>query len=387
MSECNSRSIAIYLPDLSGGGTERLHLGLAPLFVNAGYEVTLLLDQLRGDLIGAIPETVKVEVLGANRQLAALPRLLKFLNRIKPDILITNMEHMSVVAICARLLSSSRTRIVVCQHNTLSEQAKRNDLRFRLLPQMFRFLLPRADAIVAVSAGVADDLTKSCGVSRDRISVIHNGVIGSDFETRSKGRVLDYWSEAPDQKSIIAVGRMVPQKDYANLLQAFAIASKRADLRLLILGDGPERAKLLALRDALGLRLKVQMPGFLENPLPYIANADLLVLASRFEGFGLVLAESLACGTPVVSTDCPSGPAEILERGRFGRLVPVGDAPALAEAILSALESNVDREALIQRGREFSTDRCARHYLNLFDRLLRRTESRHQNTIRSASSL
>jgi len=162
---------------------------------------------------------------------------------------------------------------------------------------------------------------------------------------------------------------LVPLKDFPTLLQALAHVRRRAPARLLVIGEGPERDALLALRARLGLDEAVEFPGFYEDPLPLFARAAALVVSSQFEGFGLTLVEALACGTPVVSTDCPTGPAEILERGAYGRLAPVGDADALARALLETLNATPDRERLRQRAQDYTLAAVVERYLALFDRL------------------
>lgn len=366
------RSLAVYLPDLSGGGTERLHVGLAPVFRDAGMSVTLLLDQRRGELLESVPTGVAVEVLGASRQLKALPRLVAYLRQTPPDILVANTEHMNVMALLARRLAGASTRVVACQHNAFSAQAERPGWQFKVLPEVSRRILPLADAVVAVSQGVADDLTAAAQIDRGRVTVIYNGAIGSDFDARAAEPVAHRWVNTTELL-IVAVGRMVAQKDYPTLLEAFAIVARARPARLVILGEGPLRDELAALASRLGISHQVDMPGFVANPLPTMREADVLVLASRFEGFGLVLAEALALGTPVVSADCPHGPAEILDGGRYGPLVPVADPAAMADAILSVVVMPPNRETLRARGRCFTLAACAEGYLELFANLVART--------------
>ncbi len=361
-------SLVIYLPDLSGGGAERLYLGLAPAFVEAGFDVTFLLDREQGELLGSVPAGTLVVSLGASRQLAALPRLVRFLRRTRPDLLLSAMEHMNVMSVLARGVSGARTGIVLSQHNALSEQAKRPGLKHRIVPLLYRLALPSAAAVVAVSRGVADDMAQRAHIPRERIQVIYNGAIRPDFE-HAVGAATPAWWPASG-RVILSVGRFVPQKDHATLLRAFArLPGDRAD-HLVLLGEGPLRPELDALARELDIAERLHMPGFLANPLPAMARADLVVLSSRFEGFGLVLAEALACGTPVVSTDCPYGPAEILENGRYGALVPVGAPGVMADAIAAALDTPVDRVRLSARGRSFSIARCAADYLALFGQVL-----------------
>jgi glycosyltransferase involved in cell wall biosynthesis len=361
-------SLAIYLPDLSGGGAERLHLRLAPLFMKAGYDVTFLLDREGGELMPYVPEGCRIVVLNAKRQISALPKLVKYLSSNPPDFFIANMEHMNVMAVLARLIARAKTKIIVTQHNAFSEQIKRRSWKFRVLPTLYRRILPLADAIVTVSAGVADDLAAVSGLRRETMTVIYNGVVASDFQTRADEPAGHRWF-SETTPVIVGMGRFVPQKDFPTLIDGFAAVADRTDARLLILGDGPLRAEMENQIAAHGLGDRIEMPGFVENPLPYLKNAALFVLSSRFEGFGNVVAEALACGTPVVSTDCPHGPAEILEHGRYGGLVPVSDAAALGQALLHALAEPKNPAMLAERGRVFSAENCANGYRSLIDGL------------------
>lgn len=362
-------SVAIYLPDLSGGGAERLHVQLAGKLRASGLAPRFLLDRRAGDLLDAVPADCPVDVLDARRQIAALPRLVQYLRTSPPAVLIANMEHMNVMAVAARALARAPTRIVVTQHNSFSEQAKRKSWQFRALPALYRAALPFADAVVAVSHGVADDLAARIGRARSTIDVIHNGVVTDDFDQRAAAEPEHPWF-ADGPPVILAMGRLVAQKDFATLLQGFAAVAGRSDARLIILGEGPLRGELETVARTLGIADRVAFPGFVANPLPWLRRARLFVLSSRFEGFGNVLAEALACGTPVISTDCPYGPSEILERGRFGALVPVGNAAALGNAILATLSADPDHAALRVRGHHFSVTSCATAYHDLIARLL-----------------
>ena len=303
-AKLSAAHLVVYLPDLSGGGAERLHVGLTPALLAAGLRVTFLVHRRRGELLEVVPAGVRVVSLNAARPLAALPRLIAFLRRERPEFLVANTEHMNIVAIWAKLLSASPTRVVVVQHNALSRQATRPGLQFKALPALYRRFLRRADAVVAVSNGVAREMETICSLDRGSVQVAYNGVVDERFAARQTAPVAHPWLDGRP-RILIAVGRMVAQKDHATLIRAFALATQRRDLRLILLGEGPLRSGLSSLAASLGVADRVDMPGFVENPLPYISRSAVLVLSSRFEGFGNVLAEALACGVQTVSTDCP----------------------------------------------------------------------------------
>jgi glycosyltransferase involved in cell wall biosynthesis len=365
----SGKSLVIHVPDLSGGGVERLQLDLAPLFTAAGLEVTFLLGADTGALRSQIPPGVGVISLNAPRQLMSLIPIARYLRRTCPDILLVNTEHPAILSLWARGIARSPTRVVVCQHNALSAQGRRPGWQFRMLPSLARLSFPRADRIVAVSLGVADDLAVSCAIPRDRIDVIYNGVVGSDFARKKAARLEHRWF-GQGIPVVVAAGRFVEQKDFATLITAFKRVVDAREARLLLLGEGPLRETLLALALSLGIAERVDMPGFCANPVPFLNAASVVVLSSRHEGFGMVLAEALACGTPVVSTDCPHGPAEILEHGRYGKLTPVGDSEALAQAILATLRAPPPRDVLEARGHVFSVTAAADRYLALFRTML-----------------
>ena len=364
------RSVGIYMPDLSGGGLERLQLELCPFLIAAGLNVTLVLTRAQGDLMSQVPANTRVFSLNASRQIRALMPLVRYLQREKPDVLIVHTEHTAIIALWARVIARSSTRIVVCQHNNYSAQSHRRSWNFRLLPLLFSRVIRLADRVVAVSTGVAEDFVKATGLAPDRVMVIYNGVIGTEFGHKSAAHLDHPWF-AQGTPVIVAAGRFVHQKDFATLIKAFSLVRKQRAVRLVLLGDGPLREELKALAHSLGVAEHIDMPGFCSNPFPYMRAAAMVVLSSRYEGFAMVLAEALACGAPVVSTDCPYGPAEILEGGRFGRLTPVGDAEALSQAMVATLDNPPQREALRARAADFSVDIAAGRYLDLLEELTR----------------
>jgi glycosyltransferase involved in cell wall biosynthesis len=255
---------------------------------------------------------------------------------------------------------------VVCDHNDFRKAPPGNSAfgRFKMRRTM-RWSYPRADRIVAVSAGVARTVAALADVPEHLVSVIHNPARAPSADALCAGAPAAPAWAGHDGPKLIAIGKFKEQKKFSLLLSAFAKVRSTARARLLILGEGPLRGELEALKSRLGLDGAVDMPGFVSDPHPYLAKADLFVLSSAWEGFSNVIVEALACGTPVVSTDCPSGPGEILEGGRYGKLVPVGDAEALAQAMLASLGETHDRTALIGRAAHFSIDNAAEKYLRL----------------------
>lgn len=329
--------IALLLPNLGGGGAERVVLNLAAAFLADGHKVDLVVMQGRGELIDAVPDGARLVDLRVRLRLFALPRLVRYFREARPTAMLSNMASSNCIAWAARMLARSRTRLVLSEHSTLSVEVRRNWYR-RLLPPVMSVAYPRTDGVIAVSRGVADDLSKMIGLTRERIEVVHNAVVGETLHQQAALSPEHPWMVPEGPPVLLGVGRLAEQKNFGLLLEVFAELCKERDCRLIILGEGEERQALEAQIAALGIADKVSMPGFVDNPHAFMATAEVFVLSSRWEGLPTVLIEALACGAKVVATDCPSGPREILEDGRYGRLVPSGDASALLAAVRAALD-------------------------------------------------
>ena len=331
--------IAVLTATMASGGAERSMVRLAAGLAGTGRPTDLVLGCRAPDAYAdELPESVRIVRLDAPRALLSLPRLVGYLRRERPVAMVSSLDYMNVIAVVAKRLAGVDTRLVVNEQNTLSmESGHSAQLRQRLVPTLVRYSYPRADGIAAVSAGVADDLAAVVGLPRERVSVINNPVIVPELAEMAAQPCSHPWLVGNHPPVLLAVGRLAPQKDFECLLRALATVRASADARLLILGEGPERPRLEALVHELGLEADVQLPGWVGNPYPYMARSDVFVLSSRWEGLPTVLIEALYCGLRIVSTDCPSGPREILDGGRFGSLVPVGDPNALAAAVLGAL--------------------------------------------------
>lgn len=336
------RKIALFLPSLCGGGAEKVMVHLAQGFSERGFDVDLILAKADGPYFSLVPKSVRIVDLKARRVLYSLPGLVRYLRESKPEALISALDHANVIALGAKLLSRSPVRLALSVHSTLSQSSARAmNLRGRLTPCWTRLFYPWADAVIAVSKGVADDLLRVSKLRKEKVHVIYNPVVAPELFVQAE-EVLDHpWFAADEPPVILGVGRLTEPKDFITLIRAFAIVKEVCPARLIILGEGEERARLEAFVRNLDLEASVELPGFVSNPYKYIKRAAVFVLSSKWEGLPTVLIEALALGTPVISTDCPSGPAEILEGGRWGRLVPVGDVNALAQAILCALSGEV----------------------------------------------
>ncbi len=361
-----SGRLAILLPGLGSGGAERVMLNLAHGLVERGQQVDLLLVRAEGSFLPLLDRRVHLVDLNARRALSALPALVRYLRRERPGALLSNLTYLNLLAVPARRLASGRTRLVLVEHNDLGRAAAQGVRRWeRLFPLAVRLLYPHADRVVAVSQGVADGLVALAGLRRERIEVIYNPIVTPVLEQQAAAGLDHPWFAAGQPPVILAVGRLTAAKDYPTLLRAFARLRARRAARLFILGEGELRDELQSLAASLNLSAEVQWAGFDPNPYRYIKRSAVLVLSSAWEGFGNVLVEALACGTQVVATDCPGGPAEILARGAYGRLAPVGDEASLAQAMEAALDEPLSPESLRRRAQDFSVEAALARYLPL----------------------
>ena len=339
-----AKDLAIFIPSMRGGGAERGTLKLAVGLARQGVSLDLVLARAEGPYMEDIPSEVPVVDLAASRTLTSLPGLVSYLRRVRPPVLLSSLDYANIVATWARTLSGTHPRLVLNEQNTMSRVAP-NAIRRRgrLVPVLARRTYPRADAITTVSRGVAEDLVENIGIPPGNIHVIHNPVVTPELIARSREPVDDEWLTPAADPVLLAVGRLSPQKDYPTLLDAFAEVRGRRPAKLLILGEGPLRTELESKVSSLGLEADVRMPGFVTNPFAYMHLCSVYVMSSLYEGLPTVLIEALASGARIVSTDCPSGPDEILDGGKYGRLVPMSDSAALARALEQTIDDDGPR--------------------------------------------
>lgn len=400
----SSPELALYLEDLGGGGVQVVFERLARSLAARGRRVEIWAASTEGRLAATLPAGIPVvpvacasRVRTARDVLRAAPRLAPAtlaavlrgrepetalrgidglayaLQERRPSILLAATPYRNLEALLARARSRAETRIVASEHNDLraGHGLGRGHHRW-LLGRLQRALYPRADAIVAVSHGVAEDVARRSGLPLERITVIHNPAVPSDIAARGAAPIGHPWFAPGEPPVVLAVGRLGAAKDLETLIRAFARLRGQRPARLVVLGSErrPDKttrrvAELRAFATGLGAADDVDFVGYADNPFAWMTRAAVLAVSSRNEGFCNVIAEALACGCPVVSTDCPSGPAEILDGGRYGRLVAVGDDVAMAEALAATLSEPREPERLRARGARFGIESAVHRYEHL----------------------
>jgi glycosyltransferase involved in cell wall biosynthesis len=344
------KRVALLLPTLQIGGAEKVLVALANYLSQRFQSVELVLQE-RGPLADEVAPEVSQRLLVAPNYRTYTKLLSGYFDTDRPDFVITSIYVTGLCAVLARFGSRHKPKILIGAHNLLSAKVAKPDNRKDkyLLAVGARLLFPRADAIVCVSRGVANDLLRLVPVDPEKLHVVYNPVIPPDLARLQQEPVAHEWLQVGRLHAVIVtVGRLVPQKGFDTLLRALARLGS-ADVRLVIVGDGPERRALEGLAKDLDIPERVDFVGVDRNPFKYLARCDLFVMSSRWEGFGNTLVEALVCGCPVVATDCQSGPSEILENGRYGRLVPVEAVEQLAAAMRDALSERSDRDEKSRR--------------------------------------
>ncbi len=360
------KRIAFFIPTLHGGGAEKVVINLLKVLQHQNLALDLVIATAEGPYLTQIPQSVRTIDLATGRVIKAILPLAKYLQNNRPQALISNMSHANLVAVVANKLSRFKTQVILVEHNTLSASQTKL-LRAKPFPLLMRSIYPYADKIVGVSQAVSQDLELKLDLPKDTVETIYNPVVNKELLTLASAPLNHPWFKENTIPVFLAVGRLTPQKDFVTLIKAFALVRKQVMARLIVLGEGECRSELETTIARLNLQQDVALPGFIDNPYAYMSRANCLILSSRWEGLGNVLIEAMACGCPVVATDCPSGPQEILASGKYGSLVPVGHPQELSAAMLQTLKTPTKKDLLIERAKYFTVERAASKYLKLID--------------------
>ena len=355
------RHIALFLPSLRGGGAERVMVLLANGFAARGHRVDLVLARAEGPYLDEVAAGVRIVDLARSRVLTSLWPLVRYLRRERPDAMLSAMTHANVIAIWAKMLARVPLRLVVSEHSSPSRSHAGGGMA-RIMRLLVRRFYGKADTIVCVSNGARDEMAALYPALSDRLTTIYNPLDLDRIQRLMEEPVSHPWLEDRDIPVVLAAGRLTAAKDYPTLLRAMAHLLGQRPARLIILGQGEEEAALRQLIDDLGIAEHVDLVGFQKNPFSWMRRCDLYVMSSAWEGLPGSLIEALACGAKVVSTDCRTGPREILEDGKWGTLVPVGDADALARAMEERLHE-ANSAAILSRLKEFEPAHIAQRYL------------------------
>lgn len=376
---------------MGGGGAERLLLHLLRGLPERGYEFELAVLKPGGELAHSVPDGVPMFDLSGYahswRSALGLFRFPRLVQDRRPDIVLSSLTKANRFVLRAKpLVDHECAWIATVQNNITDSLSQYSGLSRQMIEKEVSHVYPRADVLIAVSEGVKRDLIENFGLPPERIRVIYNFVDRAEILSRAEESPSLPWADSSNAAMLLAIGRMVPQKAFGDLLEAFSMIRRRTGANLVILGDGPQRPNLEALVGRLGLDNAVYMPGFVSNPWAYMRRADLLVSSSRWEGFSLVQVEALACGLPVVLTDCPHGPREVTADGAHGVLVPVGAVRELADAAVHLIEHPEERAHLAERGRAFAQRFDKPQGLAEYDRLFRAVLDQHSGGMTQRSS-
>lgn len=361
------KRIALFTASLNCGGAERVMITLANNFFKQGYITDLILVEANGPYLKEVEPGVNIISLRSRKAIFSLFPLMLYLRKVRPDIMLSTLPTINIVAVLANKLTRIKTRLFVRVSITASMGERfENRVNERVISLLRRWALKHSENIIAPSAGVADDLVLKLGIQKQKIKIIYNPIDYQKIQTLASESVPFFFDFDPAVRVVLAVGRMNPQKDFATLIKAFALAEQTENSVLLLLGEGGDREQLTKLVTELNLNNKVFMPGIVDNPFAYMKQASVFVLSSKYEGLPNVLLQALATGVPIVSTDCPSGPREILENGRWGCLVPVGDPNKMAKGIIAGLNGNLmipEPDIIMQK---YGIDLITQMYLDAF---------------------
>lgn len=355
------KRIAFYMPYLAIGGAEKSTLWMAQELQRRGHDIRFIVDRAGGPLEPAFAASFPIRNLDAKRTALAGPKLARAVKEEAPDVLVAVMTHNILTAALMKRLGGIRTPLIGWEHAVLSAMRTARGLRGKVETQAIRSLYGACDKIICVSRGAADDAVALCAPSEINATYAYNPApapVTSELTAAEASIAARLRSPC-----IVSLGRLSAAKDYTTLLRAFQLYSRGNGGSLLLIGDGEERHTLEAAATGFGLGERIIFAGQVDNPANLLARGDLFVSSSVTESFGIAIVEAMSLGLPIVATDCPTAPREVLAEGRYGALVPVGDAQALSRAIKDALAARHDRDALKARAAEFSVAKAADAFL------------------------
>ena len=355
----------LVMPSFRGGGAERIFIDLAHVFTDNNYDVTLVALSGDGEYASSLPDNLTVKTLGKKGAKESFSSLVTLFRQEQPTVVISALTHLNILVVIACLRARIKAKVLVTEHNPYGIEKKALSSLTRAVMYLGSWVTYRlADRVVAVSNGVKASLKKSLQLSSKQVDVIYNPInIKRACELAAAPATMTV-----EENTIVTMGRLVPQKRHDLLIHALSQTVKQGvDVNLLILGDGPLKDELMALAHELGVSDRVTFAGFQSNPFNLMAQAKVFALASDFEGFGNVLVEALALGLPVISTDCECGPSEILDAGKYGVLVPVGNVEKLSEAMVRLLSGSHEflAKGQSERANNFSSDVAFQNYQSL----------------------
>lgn len=357
-----TKRLSLYIPTMNGGGAEKVFATLANYWVSKGYVVDLVLSRAEGVYLSILDDKVNVINLGSSRVLQDTVKLRKYLKLNKPDIIYSALPHCNIMSVFVTRLLKDKPLVVIGEHSNVNiKLGTRGERLFRFLQ---KFFYRKADKIITVSDGIMNEYITLLSISPNIFKTIYNPAFSLDNLRLSYEKPSHPWFSL-GVPIILSVARLEEVKDYPTLIKAFSRVREEIDAKLIVLGEGSERRKLEELIQKMGLCDDIDLAGFVDNPHAYMRASDLFVLSSKREGFGNVIVEAMACGTHVVSTDC-SGPSEILENGKWGRIVPVGNVEALAESIKESIKNPLKVD-VTKRAKDFSIEKISQEYLSVLD--------------------
>ncbi len=363
----NIPKISFFLATSGHSGVDRAMKNLIPALANRGYKVELLKVRKHGPELNNTFKNIKIINLKTSHVYSSFFPLVKYLIKTPPHIMFTDKDRVNRCAILAKLITRAKTKLIVRSGITISvDLSSRGFLDSWIQRTSMSRLYKYADKIIVPSKNVAEDMSDYTGLSINHIKVVPPPVIEESIFTRIFPPPEHPWFKPDSPPVILGAGELCMRKDFFTLLKAFKIVKQHIDSRLVILGKGRQHDALVKFSHDLGIEKYVDFPGFKKDPYPYMAHAKVFVLTSLWEGLGFVLIESLAVGTPVVSTNCPSGPSEILENGKYGHLVPIKDHERLAEAILDTIKNPKEPEFLQQAARPYTIKASTDAHLKVF---------------------